>query len=215
MRKQDMHDKPDLSQKELDIEAVATQALADERILPELLDGISPESKKNIIRTNSFNTLLILAKQHPEVLFPRWDYLVELLQSNNGFSQYPAIHLIAALAPSDDAQRFEAIFDTFYSLLNDKSVMVAGHVAGVSGQIATAKPHLQTKITERLLTIDDTHHEQERKDLIKARAIESMDAYFETTEKKDDIIAFVRAQLDCASPKTRKVAKTFLKKWKC
>ena len=121
-----MYDKPDLSQKELDAEAIAIQALADERILPELLDGISPESKKHIIRTNSFNALLILAEQHPEVLFPRWDYLVELLQSDNGFSQYPAIHLIAALAPSDDAGRFEAIFDTFYSLLNDKSVMVAG-----------------------------------------------------------------------------------------
>jgi hypothetical protein len=208
-----MHGIPDLSQKELDIEAIAKQASGNEPVLAALLEGISPVSKKRTIRENSFKVLMCLAENQPEILGPHWDYFAELLQSDNGFSQYAAIHLIATLVQADEAGRFEVIFDTFYNLLDDKSVMVAGHVAGVSGQIATTKPHLQTRITERLLTIDNTQHEQERKDLIKARAIESMDAYFETAENRDDIITFVRAQLNCTSPKTRKVAKTFLNKW--
>ena len=146
-------------------------------------------------------------------MFPQWDYFVELLKSDNSFSQYPAVHIIAALVEADEEGRFDAIFDTYYSLLDDESVMIAGHVAGVSEKIARAKPRLRARITEKLLGIDATHFEQERKDLIKAYAIESFDAYFEEAENREEIIAFVKAQLNCASPKTKKMAKKFLKKW--
>lgn len=208
-----MSELPDLSEKGVDIEAVAERALENERVLLQLLEGISPDAKKTTIRNNSFNTLMLLAERHPEVLFSRWDYFVELLQSDNSFSQYPAVHIIATLVEADEDDRFDAIFDSYYSLLDDESVMIASHVAGVSGKIAQAKPKLQTRITKRLLNIDATHFEPGRKDLIKSYAIESFDAYFEEAENQEEIVEFVRRQLDCTSPKTRKSAKRFLRKW--
>lgn len=204
---------PDLSQKGADVESIAEMALADERVLLQLLEGISPESKKHAIRGNSYEALMCLAGERPERLFPYWGTFVELLGSDNRFSVYCAVHLVAALVEADEEGRFEAIFDTFYNLLDDESVMVAGHVAGLSGRIAGAKPELRTRITERLLGIDVTHHEQDRRDLIKASAIESFDAYFDAVENQERIVAFVREQLDCTSPKTRKAAKRFLEKW--
>jgi len=81
----------------------------------------------------------------------------------------------------------------------------------ISARIARAKPGLQTKITDRLLNIDKTS--QEHKDLIKAGAIESFSEYFEESKDKNEIIEFVKKQLNCESPKTRKKAKEFLKKW--
>ena len=208
-----MSELPDLSEKGVDIEAIAERALENERVLLQLLEGISPHAKKTTIRNNSFNALMLLAERHPEVLFSRWDYFVELLKSDNSFSQYPAVHIIATLVEADEGDRFDAIFDTYYSLLNDESVMIAGHVAGVSGKIAQAKPKLQTRVTKRLLDIDATHFEPGRKDLIKSYAIESFDAYFEEAENKEEIVEFVGRQLDCTSPKTRKIAKRFLRKW--
>ncbi len=110
----------------------------------------------------------------------------------------------------DIQNKFDMIFDTYFDLLND-SVIVAGHVTANSGKIAKAKPQLQTKITNKLLSIDET--KQKHKDLIKAGAIESFSAYFEESPDKKRIINFVKQQLHCDSPKTRKTAKEFLTKW--
>ena len=95
-----------------------------------------------------------LSEQHPEILLPHWAHFTKLLRSDNGFSKYVAIHVIANLVTAGDEGRFEKTFNTFYKLLDDESVMVASHVAGVSGQIAKANPALQSKITRRLLDID-------------------------------------------------------------
>jgi hypothetical protein len=85
-------------------------------------------------------------------------------------------------------------------------------VALNSGKIALAKPHLQAEITDRLLDIDNVV--QRHKDLVKASAIEAFDAYFEQSKDQQRISEFVKAQLNCESPKTRKMAKAFLKKWR-
>jgi len=84
-------------------------------------------------------------------------------------------------------------------------------VAANSGKIALTKPELETEITNRLLNIDGTV--QRHKDLVKASAIEAFDAYFEKSKDQERIIEFVKAQLNCESPKTRKMAAAFLKKW--
>src|SRR5512136_2457577 len=141
----------------MDPETMAQHAVHHKRALQDLLDGISPQTQKSIIRENSSKAVLYLSEQHPEVLLPHWAYFIRLLKSDNGFSKYVAIHVIANLVTAGDEGHFEKTFSTFYNLLNDESVMVASHVAGVSSQIARAKPKLQAKITTRLLTIDQTH----------------------------------------------------------
>ena len=90
-------------------------------------------------------------------------------------------------------------------------MIVAGHLAANSGKIAKAKPELQVKITNKLLNIDKTN--QKHKDLVKAGAIEAFDKYFEEAKNKNKILEFVKDQLNSKSPKTRKTAKEFLKKW--
>ena len=202
---------PDLSKKDVSVESIAKEALRDEEVLSELLQGIL--SKKETIRYNCFKALLLISEKHPEVLYHKWDFFVELLSSDNAYWKYIAIYIIANLIRIDTKNKFEKIFDKFYHLLNDKSVIPAAHLAGNSGKIAQAKPKLQTKITNKLLAIDETHHDPERRDLIKGYAIESFSEYFEEAKNQDKIIEFVKKQLDCKSPKTRKIAKEFLKKW--
>src|SRR5512139_835268 len=125
----------------MDPKTRAQHALSNKRALHDLLEGISPRTQKSVIRESSSKAVLYLSEQHPEVLLPHWAYLVKLLKSDNGFSKYLAIHTIANLVTAGDEGRFEKSFNAFYQLLDDESVMVAAHVAGVSGQIARAKPH--------------------------------------------------------------------------
>jgi hypothetical protein len=184
-------------------------ALKDEKVLQELLDGVL--SKKDAVRYNSFKALNFLSEKHPEKLYEKWDFFANLMRSDNTHHKYIAIYIIANLTKVDSENRFENLFNAYYDLLGDRSVIPAAHVAVNSGKIALAKPELQAEITNRLLDIDSTV--QRHKDLVKASAIEAFDAYFKESEGKARIIEFVKAQLNCESPKTRKKAKAFLKKW--
>ncbi|MFC1941414.1 hypothetical protein ACFLWL_03320 [Chloroflexota bacterium] len=201
----------DLSTNEVGVDSLAERALKDEERLSGLLEGIL--SKKEAIRYNSFKALLLISEEHPEVLYPRWDFFAGLINSANTYLKYIAIYIIANLTRVDTESKFEKIFNQYYNLLDDRSIIPAGHVAGNSGKIAKAKPELQVEITSRLLGIDKTRHKPERKDLIKSYAIESFSEYFEEADDKNEIIEFVEKQLISKSPKTRKKAKEFLEKW--
>ena len=198
----------ELDKKNASVENVAKEALKDKEVLSELLEGIL--SKKDTIRYNSFKVLLLISDEHPEVLYPKWDFFVDIVDSDNAYWKLIAVRIIANLTKADTKNKFEKIFDKYYDLFND-SVIVAGHLAANSGKIAKAKPKLQTKITNKLLNIDKT--DQKHKDLVKAGAIEAFDEYFEEAKNKKKILEFVKKQLNCKSPKTRKKAKEFLKKW--
>ncbi len=191
----------------------AERAVADKATLAELLAGIL--AKKAEVREPSFKALLLITETHPEVLFPHWEYFAGLLVSKNTYLKYEAIYLIANLAVADTGRKFERIFETFYELLDDTSVIPASHAALNSGKIGRAKPELRTRITDRLLRIEDTHHEPERRELIKSYVIAAFDEYFELAEEEDKelILEFVRGQVDSSSPKTRTKAKAFLKQW--
>jgi hypothetical protein len=185
-----------------------SKATIDEKSLPELLAAL--QSKDDKERYGSFEVLLRLSEEKPESLYPHWDFLADMLDSDNAYWKLIAVRLIANLTRADSENRFEKIFDRYYNLLSD-SVIIAGHITANSGKIARAKPKLQAEITNRLLNIDKTT--QKHKDLIKAGAIASFGEYFAESKDKERIVEFVRQQLDGESPKTRKIAREFLKKW--
>jgi hypothetical protein len=199
-----------LNNKNINIKAIAKKALKDDKLLAELLDNLW--SKNETIRYNSHKVLCLISQEHPRILYPQWDYFAQFLKSDNTYHKLSAIHILANLIKADTRGKFEKMFDRFYGLLDDKSFITAAYLAGASGKIARAKPKLQAKITNRLLSIDKTHHEQERKDLVKASIIEAFEEYFDQTRNKKRILEFVEKQLNCESPKTRKIAKEFMKR---
>ncbi len=197
-----------LDNESLDVESVARKALGDSDLLAQLLEGIV--SKKETTRYNSFKVLMQLSDERPQALAAKWEYFTSLLSSDNSYHKSSAINILANLASADTEDRFERVFEEYFDLLDDRSVVTARYVARNAGKIAKSKPHLRERIAERLLDIDRTHHEQERKDLIKADIIQSFEQFFEESEDRERILAFVGEQLECSSPKTRKEAKGFL-----
>lgn len=201
----------ELNRKSISLKKVAKKAMEDKAVLSELLQGVL--SKKEKIRFNSFKVLSLISEERPERLYPEWDFFADLLTSPNTCFKYIAIYIIANLARDDPKNRFENIFNKYYALLDDKSIIPPAHVAANSAKIALAKPDLQTKITNRLLGIDKTHHEPGRKDLIKSYIIEAFSELFEGAKNKKKILQFIREQRESKSPRTKKKAEEFLKKW--
>ncbi|MFC1914835.1 hypothetical protein ACFLWK_01100 [Chloroflexota bacterium] len=202
---------PEMNDRNVDIEDVARKALKDAALLAELLDGL--KSKKETLRYNCSKVLTLISEESGEVLYPRWDYFVGLLSRDNTYWKISALLIIANLTRVDTENRFEKMFDKYYQLLDDRSMVTAIYAASSSGRIVRAKPELETRITGELLNIDQTHHRPGRKDLVKAGAIEAFREYFASARDRDGIIRFVRQQLDSESPKTRKLAAEFLKEW--
>lgn len=202
---------PDLNDKNMNVETMAKEALKDEKILSELMGNL--KTRNETVRYNSSKVLNLLSEKNPEVLYPKWDYFVELLITGHTYWKLSVIPLLANLARIDAKNKFEEIFEKFFGLLNDRSMIPAVWIAANSGKIAKAKPGLQTRITDELLNVDQTHHDPERRDLIKAGAIESFAEYFGESKDQKKILEFVKKQLECKSPKTRKLAKEFLIKW--
>jgi hypothetical protein len=196
---------------EVSAKKLAKKAIKDKELLPELLRGIL--SKEDKTRYMSFRALMNICEGQPDLLYPYWDHFVDLLDRENTHSKYIGSYLVASLAAVDRDNKFEEIFDKYYSLLDDKSIIPAAHVARNSGKIVRAKPELEPKITGILLNIDATRHEPRHKELIKSEAIATFNEYFEVAKNRERIIEFVKQQAKSKSPKARTNAKKFLETW--
>lgn len=204
--------KPDLEKKDVDIERVAQTARKDKKFLSELIGNL--KSKKETVRFNSSKALNLLSQQNPDVLYPLWDFFVDLIEGENTYWKCSGIPIIANLTRVDEERKFEKMFERYFGLMDDKkSFIPAAYLARSSAVIVKAKPNLEAKITRELMKIDETHHDPQRRDLVKSYIIGAFDEYFEQAKDKKKIIEFVRIQLESDSPKTRKTARRFLKKW--
>jgi len=198
-----------LNNKDIKIEELAKKALYNHEIFSELLNGIL--SKNDIVRSNSFKTLLFISEETPESLYPHWLQFEKMIKSSNNYHKYIAIYIIANLTVIDREGKFENISDDYFDIIDSEKTMTASHAALNSGKIAIYKPELKDKITDILLNIDK-NHKGKQKELVKSYAIEALDKYFEESDNKERILKFVKAQLESKSPKTRENAEKFLKK---
>lgn len=201
----------EISKKNVSIENIAKKIVKDKKLLNDLFEYV--KSDKAVVKYNSLKVLIFLSEHQPDILYQEWDFFVKLLDNDNTFLRAIGLRILANLTKIDKENYFEKIFEKYYSLLDDKSMINSANIAGLSGIIAQAKPHLQGRITDKLLTIDKTHHSSECKNIIKGKAILSFNQYIDEYEDKEKIIRFVKKELNNTRSATRKKAEKILKKW--
>jgi len=204
-----------LEKKEVKAEDVVKKAIENPSLLAEIFEGVSSTNAR--IRYGCAKILRIVSEEDPEKLYPRMDFFIGLLDSVKRILKWNALYIIANLATVDVDNRFEDVFDKYYSLLSAEYMVTVANVVGNSGRIAKAKPHLTEKITNELLKTENlttkSHLTQECRNIIIAHAISALDAYFDQIEKKDEVISFVKRQLNNTRNATRVKAEKFLVKF--
>ena len=204
-----------LIDKSITKEELAEKTKQNPKILTEILSGVS--SEKAAIRYGCANTLKILSEQKPEMLYPHMDLFVEMLDSKYRILKWVAMLVIANLTEIDTENKFETIFDKYYSFLKNDYMVTVANVVGNSGKIAKAKPHLTNNITKELLKVEKIkttpHITSECKNVITEHAIKSFDMFFDQIENKDEVISFVKRQVNNNRKTARDEAERFLKKW--
>lgn len=202
-----------LDGKKADAEALASAAMSDDGVLEALLDEVSPQSRNSKRRYNSFKVLSLIGERHPARLYPRWDYLEALLRSSNDPSRYIAVNLLPLLAGVDRENRWAGVLKDYLALTRFPSLPLAGHAVMGCSVVARMRPEFRDEITASLLSLGRSRMPTERKALLNAYAVESLGGYFADAPDKKAIVSFVRSQTKSKSPKGRKAAELFLKKY--
>lgn len=201
----------ELGKKETEAADIAHKVAKNPDLLSELLDGISAVTAR--VRFASAKILRMISEKSPEILYPRMDFFVNLLDSENNILKWNAMDIIANLTVIDTDNRFNTLFRKFYGYLYDSSLITAGHVVDNSGKIALAKPEFQDEITKELLKVEKIPlPTEECRNILIGKTIKAFDVYCDEFKDKDKIISFVKCQLDNPRNATRSVAERFLKK---
>ncbi len=195
-------------EKDIPMKLAITRTLADPSFLEMLLLGL--QEKDDTFRMNCYQVLTHVAKQNPQTLYPHWGYFAQMLTNKNAFYRAIAVTLIARLTKNDYQKRFDSLFDDYFALLHDTSVIPPRYIAQHAAMIIEHKPELQDQIEAQLLALDETHHQESRIWLIKGDALTSMAAHYETSNHQQEIIALAQELTTCSSPKARKASVTFL-----
>ena len=184
-------------------------------MLPEVLKGIS--SSKAMVRYGCAKVLMDLSDEHPEKLYSYMDFFIDLLNNRYRILTWNAMAIIANLTKVDKDKKLDAIFDKYFSFLNDQYMVTVANVVGHSGKIALAKPYLTQKITSELLKVEDIsttpHLTEECKRVIVEKAIQSFDLFFDRIDAKDEVISFVKRHLGSSRKTLKTEAENFIKRW--
>lgn len=200
----------ELENKDINPNTFVKKIIENPSLINQYLEGLL--SKNETYRYNCFKVLYNVSEKKPELLYPHWNFFINHLRSDNNYHKMSAILIIANLTSVDTENRFESVFDEFFGNLKSKKTIVPIYVVKSSGKIVNFKPGLEGKITSLLLDIENIHPGKQI-ELVKAGVIEYFSEFYENAEKKDEIIRFVKNQINSDSPKTRKSAKEFLTKW--
>jgi hypothetical protein len=204
-----------LENKSLSKKELLNEVKQNSGILLEVLNGVS--SSKPSIRYGCAKVLMDLSEQQPEKLYPHMDSVVNLLNSKYRILTWNAIAILANLAKVDRDKKFDAIFNQYFSLLNDKYMVTVANIVGHSSKIALAKPYLIPRVTIELLKVENIttnpHLTEECKRVIAEKTIESFSLFFDKIENRKQVISFVARQIDSPRKTLRNRAEAFLAKF--
>ena len=191
------------------------EVMKNPALLSEVLAGV--HSSKAAVRYGCAKALMELSAEHPEQLYPHMDFFIDLLDSKYRILTWNAMAVIANLTRVDTHKKFDAIFEKYYSFLNNGYLVTVANIVGHSGAIAQAKPYLIPRITQELLKVEkiktNAHLTAECKRVIAEKAVESFDMFFDQVEQKEDVMKFVKKCCASSRRSLREKATRFVQKW--
>ncbi|MCX6011580.1 MAG: hypothetical protein NT134_04930 [Chloroflexi bacterium] len=200
-----------IGQKENDKGQIAEGIIGEPGLLADVLEGMS--APKASVKFGCSKVLRIISQKKPEVLYPSFDFFVQLLDSDNTFLKCDAILILANLAAVDSANKFEAIFDRYFAPIKGPVLITAANVIGGAARIALAKPALTDRIVDELLKVEAAEYQTaECRNIALGQAIMSFEQFFGQIGDKEGVIQLVKKQLANTRNSTRQKAAQFLKK---
>jgi len=141
-----------IARKDSGKERIADKVIGNPRLLTETLEGLSEDNART--KYGCAKVLRIISEKDPKLLYPRFDFFVDLLDSDNKIMKWEGIHVLANLTGVDSKGKFEKIFDKYFAPITGPVMVTAANVIKGAAKIALAKPKLTEKITRQLLKVE-------------------------------------------------------------
>ncbi len=200
-----------LGRKGVDPERITDRMLKNPPLLDELVEGLQAEAAR--VRFGCAKILRLVAERQPGLLYPRFDFFVRLLDSENKIFQWEASFVLSHLARVDRENKFDAIFERYFAPIPGPVMITAANVIGGAARIALAKPHLADRIAAEVLKVERARYQTaECRNVAIGHAILSFAAFFGALGAKAPVVKFVQRQLKNSRNATRKKAEQFLKR---
>jgi hypothetical protein len=189
---------------------LARRVIKNPRLLEKVMEGLDTETA--LVRFGCAKALRVLSETRPDLLYPRYDFFVRLLDHPNKIFQWEAARTLSQLTRVDTEEKFAAIFDKYFAPIGGPVMITAATVIRGGARIAAAKPHLADLIAAEVLKVDRArYHSRECRNVAIGHAILALGDLFEMLEHPAPALRFVRKQIRNSRPATRKKAEEFLK----
>jgi hypothetical protein len=177
-----------------------------------LCDGLaSPEART---KYGSAKQLCLLSEQDPDLLYPRFDFFVHLLEGETRILRWNSSRILGHLARVDSEGRIDKLLDRYLAPITGHELIAAANTIQGAADIALAKPHLADRIAREIVKVSRAHYATpECRNVAAGHAIQALDRFFEHIQNKKPVLAFVESQLKNSRPATRKKAEKFWTKW--
>jgi hypothetical protein len=202
-----------IAKKNFDVDEFVQLAINDENARNEIVHQMLANSAI-MIYYHCYYVVEKASRKRPEMFYPFWDEIAALLHHENSYHRDFAVEIIGNLTKVDQENHFAEIDDDYFSIINDEKFMTGNCCVKNLLKIFRHKPEQQVHIIETLLDIDNRcDYSEKQKGVLKADVLEIFDKVYEEVNERDDINAFIKAEVESISPKTRKKAKELVKKY--
>lgn len=162
-------------------------------------------------------SIRLLSEREPSLVYPYFSEIDLLIESPNNFIKWGGIITLSNLIAVDEENRFEPLFDQYFSLLNADSMITAGNVASNAWKFVMKNPNWEKEITQRLLKVRENTYlykgepSLECKNIMIGHVLDCFDKYYEVSTLQEKMIAFAESEVKNPRQSVARKAQTFLK----
>lgn len=206
----------ELAQKGVDIGGVVDRVVENPEQIAELIEALRIE--KRAVKFSYEKVLRLVSERQPELVYPYFDFFVDLCQCDNSFLKWGAVVTVANLTAVDAEKKLEAVFERYYAPISGPAMVTAANIVGSSGKIARSRPELTERITYEILKVERATYEArgrpspECRNVVIGHAIEAFDELFDQLQDKGAVLKFVKRQLKNTRKQVARKAEGFLRK---
>lgn len=199
-----------------DLNLLIDEAIEDTTVLNSLIEIVLTETSS--IKYVCTKIIRIVSEQKPELIYPYFEDISKWLHHKNSFIKWDGIRILSNLSAVDYENKFGAIYQDYFALIQDPQMLTAANVIGNAWEIILAKPELESDITRRLLEVPKIIYmnkgepSPECNCIACGQVLECFEHYFDFSGNQAAMINFAEGQLGSRRKAVAKKAEKFLRR---
>ena len=201
----------EIIEKKTNPNTIADKIIKQKSLLKPVFDGMQAQPAR--IKYPCCKIIRIISEKKPQILYPKIDFFIDLLDHEKNIMRWEGIHVIGNLAAVDTENKIEKIFDKFFAPIPGPTLITAANIIAAAAKIATAQPQLTDKITTEILKVEKAKYKTpECRNVALGQTIDAFDQFFNQIKDPKPVVKLIKKQLKNTRNSTKTKAEKFLKK---